>query len=455
MASPNETPADRPHATLLYHFFHPDDVVSARQFSDLAEGLVERGWDVTARPANRLCHDTATAGLASREQWRGVDIRRVRRPAFRQASNFGRSANTLWMLAAWTWAAAFGRRRPNEVVIIGTDPVLGVLAALPWRLFRPRAKIAHWCFDLYPDAAVAEGMLRRDAFTVRILRRLLSAAYRRCAFLADLGPCMARRLHDTEPSARCVTITPWALVEPDEPPPPELATRRELFGDASLGLLYSGSFGRAHSHAEFLAFARSLRGDAPGASESTVAFCFAGRGTRADELRAAVTPADANIRFAGFAPESQLAQRLAACDLHLVSLREDWTGTVVPSKFFGALAAGRGVVFAGSPDSSIARWIAEHQVGWVLTPDLLAAVAADLRALAANPAALQALRERCRRVYHEQFSKHRMLQRWDAELRRTLGEDAPAAGSSNAADGAPAKSAAALVMPNLLAVSPR
>ena len=35
---------DDPHATILYHYFHPDDVVSARHFSDLAEGLVERGW---------------------------------------------------------------------------------------------------------------------------------------------------------------------------------------------------------------------------------------------------------------------------------------------------------------------------------------------------------------------------------------------------------------------------
>lgn len=421
--------AAQPHVNLLYHFLHPDDVVSARQFSDLAEGLAKRGWEVTARPANRLCHAAAAAPrLASRERWCGVDIRRVWRPAFRQASHLGRLANSLWMLAAWTWAAAFGRRRPHDVVIVGTDPAFGVLAALPWRLFRPRATIVHWCFDLYPDAAVAEGMLKREALGVRLVERLMAAAYRRCEFIADLGPCMARRLARTAPGVRCLTITPWALIEPDPPPAPDPATRRELFGDAKLGLLYSGSFGRAHSHAEFLELARLLR-DHPGesdVSDGSVAFCFAGRGNRADELREAVTPTDVNVRFAGFVPEPELAQRLTACDLHLVSLRPDWTGTVVPSKFFGALAAGRGVVFAGSPESSIAQWIGEHRVGWVLTPESLAAVAADLRALAADPAALQALRERCHRVYHEHFSKNRMLQRWDAELRRVIGVDLPA-----------------------------
>ena len=79
------------------------------------------------------------------------------------------------------------------------------------------------------------------------------------------------------------------------------------------------------------------------------------------------------MRFAGFAPESELEKRLAAADIHLVSLRPEWTGVVVPSKFFGSLAAGRPVVFAGGPDSAIARWIHEFGVGWVLTTDNVAA----------------------------------------------------------------------------------
>ena len=52
---------------------------------------------------------------------------------------------------------------------------------------------------------------------------------------------------------------------------------------------------------------------------------------------------------------------------------------VVPSKFFGSLAAGRPVVFAGGPDSAIAGWIREFGVGWVLTADNVAEVAAELR----------------------------------------------------------------------------
>ena len=403
---------DRPHAVLLYHYFQPDDVISARLFGELAEGLVERGWDVTAVPCHRGCRDESVT-RPRRERWHGVDIRRVWRPKFKQASNRGRLLNAGWMIAAWGLRAATMPGRRREVMVVGTDPVLGVLAALPWGLWRRRTGIAHWCHDLYPEAPIADGMVSARSPAVRLLQGVLAQAYRRCKLMADLGPCMQRLLRGYGSPGRHVTLTPWSLVEPPAPVEPDPATRRELFGEAALGLLYSGNFGRAHSHAEFLDLARRLRG-------TPVRLCFAGRGNRTDELKAAVQADDTNVSFAGFAPERELEKRLGACDLHLVSLRPEWAGTVVPSKFFGALATGRGVVYAGPADSGIARWIDQFQVGWVLTPATAAAVATDLQKLAADPARLLELRRRCHAVYRDHFSRSAQLARWDAELRRLL-----------------------------------
>lgn len=404
--------ASRPRVTVLYHYFHPDDVVSARHLSDLADGLAHRGWDVTAMPCHRGCRDEARMYPLS-EEWNGVHIRRVWRPRFRQASNAGRLLNAAWMLAGWGWAAVTTPRRGTDVLLVGTDPILSVLTALPWRFLRTRTRVVHWCFDLYPEAAVADGLVKESALPVRVLKWMLAAAYRRCGLIADLGPCMGELLKRYGSKATTRTLVPWALVEPSAVSEPDPAVRANLFGDAKLGLLYSGNFGRAHSYTEFLDLARLLRG-------SGVGFCFAGRGNRADELRAAVTPDDANVTFAGFAPEAELEKRLTACDLHLVSLRPEWTGTVVPSKFFGALAAGRAVLFAGSPDSAIAKWVQEYRVGYLLTPHTLPQVADELKRLAANPAELVAMRRRCHAVYREQFSKERQLDLWDEELRKLI-----------------------------------
>ena len=67
--------------TLLYHFFHPDGVVSARLFSDLAADLARRGWPVEAWTSNRTIADRARTVEPADERWRGVRIRRFPRPS--------------------------------------------------------------------------------------------------------------------------------------------------------------------------------------------------------------------------------------------------------------------------------------------------------------------------------------------------------------------------------------
>src|SRR5690242_17462692 len=61
-------------ALVLYHYFHPDDVVSSTHVSELAEGLVQRGWHVTAMPCNRGCRDESLR-YPPEDKWNGVHIR--------------------------------------------------------------------------------------------------------------------------------------------------------------------------------------------------------------------------------------------------------------------------------------------------------------------------------------------------------------------------------------------
>jgi glycosyltransferase involved in cell wall biosynthesis len=313
------------------------------------------------------------------------------------------------MLAAW---CLIGLRSPTaapDVIVIGTDPVLSVVVALVVRGLRRRVRVAHWCFDLYPEAAIADGKVAQSGWLARGLRRLLRAAYASCDLVADLGGCMRERLDLYGHRGRKVTLVPWALVEPEGVERADPRARRDLFGDAALGLLYSGNFGRAHAFAEFLELARRLRG-------TGARFCFGVRGNRAEELRAAVRADDSNVSLAGFAPEAKLAERLAAADIHLVSLRPEWSGLVVPSKFFGALAAGRPVLFAGPRGAAVARWIEEHSVGWVLDERSRDEVADRLRALAAGPERLADLQRHCHRVYREHFCRRRVMDAWHREL---------------------------------------
>ena len=156
------------------------------------------------------------------------------------------------------------RPNPPDVLIIGTDPILSILVAIPWKLFRPKTKIVHWCFDLYPEAAIADGAVRPGSAAVRWLQRALRHAYRRCDLLVDIGPCMREALSEYHSQARTLTITPWALTEPSAALQVDPRERQSVFGNAALGLLYSGNFGRAHSDDEILQLARQVRGKSGG-----------------------------------------------------------------------------------------------------------------------------------------------------------------------------------------------
>jgi colanic acid biosynthesis glycosyl transferase WcaI len=400
---------------VLYHYMHPDDVVSARHFDGLCEGLAERGWDVTAMPSNRGCRDESRR-YPLKEEWGKVSFRRVWRPAMAQATTIGRLTNAAWMIGAWSVLAARGGPAAFDAVIVGTDPVMSVVVAPVISRLRREMRVAHWAYDLYPEAPIADGMLDEGSLVARTFAAVARAGYRSCDLIADLGPCMRDRLRAYEHGARETTLVPWALSEPSAPVAPDPRVRASLFGDAALGVLYSGNYGRAHAHEPILELARSMRSTAG----PRVHFCFAVRGNRAAELRAAVKPQDVNVSFAGFCEESELEKRLGAADVHLATLRPEWSGVVVPSKFFGSLAAGRPVLYAGPERSSIARWIEEHRCGWSLTEDTRDEVAAALRTLAEDRAALEAMTTRCHAVYHENFSRLRTLDRWDRELRKLL-----------------------------------
>ncbi len=400
-----------PQAYVFYHYLHPDDVVSSVHLSELCSGLVRHGWEVVAFPCNRGCRDEAAA-YPAQSSWQGVQLQRIWRPAWKQASSAGRILNAAWMNLRWAAMAARRKHRP-DVLIVGTDPILSVLVAPIWKFFHPRTKIAHWCLDLYPEAAYADGLLQRNGWMARGLHWLLRCAYQSCDAIVDIGNCMRSLLLPYAPQATRCTLVPWALAEPDEPLPIANAERTAIFGETRLALMYSGNFGRAHSHETLLSLARALRQD-------PVQLAFSVRGNRVNALQAEITTEDSNIRFVPFAPADRLQDRLACADIHVVSLREDWTGTVVPSKFFGSLAVGRPVLYCGSAHSAIARWIEELGIGWVLTPANFAETVNALRTYAGSPQQQFDMQARCHAVYCKNFSKDAVLQGWNTLLRELI-----------------------------------
>lgn len=384
---------------LIYHFFYPDPVISARLFSDLAQDLAQNGWQVTVFTGNRMIRSPEL--LADGELWNDVCIERFSRPGFSQGSNFGRLFNSGILQLKWLRSLQ-KRRHEFDAIVVGTDPQFCYLMFPAMRMLCRNTRLVHWAFDIYPEAILVNSPGWMKMLAV-LTKPFVPWAYRRVDAMVDIGSCMRERLQKYRHRALCATLTPWALVEPERLPAADAQVRQELFGDAKLGLLYSGTVGYAHDLEEFIALARECR-----RQQLDIAFCFAGYGNLYQKQTALLTAEDTNVRLAGFASEEELEKRLAAADIHMISLRSGWEGIVVPSKFFGALAIGRPVLFSGPESSGIARWCEDHKIGYRVNHDTVATLAA----LTAEPERLAALQQRAFEIYRRQFSRQAVSGRW-------------------------------------------
>lgn len=406
---------NQPSITILYHFFYPDDVVSARLFSDFAEELANRGWNVRVLTSNRYCCYHKKKIELKEEEWKGMKIFRIYRPGWNQARYFPRLANSLWIMAGWV--VKLLKIPKTDIVIVGSDPQFSQMLFPVLKFFRRQKFLVYWCYDLYPEALMVESRNRVIKWFAKEMIHFMKLFYKQADLIVVIGQCMRRRFDKYRLNKSKLTLTPWALVEPINKKEPDPLVRHELFGKAKLALLYSGNMGKAHDFLLFLKLARTIYKKDPG-----IIFCFSCRGNRFADLKASIREEDRNIRLVPFAEESELEKRLNTADIHLLSLRPEWEGVVVPSKFFGSLAVGKPVLYAGPESSAIADWIRRYDLGLIVTEDNFERIAMELLELAENHDKLRNWGENAFNVYQRYFSKKIIMDEWDRTLRDLMGK---------------------------------
>ena len=174
---------------------------------------------------------------------------------------------------------------------------------------------------------------------------------------------------------------------------------------------YSGNLGRVHDFDTILGAMEHLR------ARDEIVFLFIGGGHQLGALKSeAARRGLANAQFRSYQPREHLAQSLGACDAHLVTLRPDLEGLVIPSKLYGIIAAGRPVLFAGAEDGEIAGLVGAARCGQAFRAGDGQALAQCLRALADDPARAREWGENARRLFDERFAMPLALDRWERLL---------------------------------------
>jgi colanic acid biosynthesis glycosyl transferase WcaI len=371
------------HIVALNHVYWPNSAATAQLLTELLESMAARGHRVTV-----ICRQEAGHTGGTEETRGGVRIVRVRDAGLGKRTLVHRAADyaSFYLGAAIALAAI---REPIDVLMPLTTPPLIAAAAQAVGQVRgvPVVSVVQ---DLYPDVAVALGAIPAGSLAHKAFAAATRLSLGRSEAVVVLSEAMRRRVADYGVEAsRIRTIPNWALGESAggdaHTDAGHEARLRYGLGERFV-VMYSGNMGAGHQFDTLLGAARALRDD------DSIAFAFVGDGVRRTEVEAAIARDRlTNVRLLPLAPLDFLGESLAAADVHVVTMRDDMAGLIVPSKLYGIYAAARPCLFVGPADADVAESIAEAAAGESFRHGDIDGVVAWLRKLKAAPEAARAM----------------------------------------------------------------
>ncbi len=387
-------------------YFFPDQSATSRMVSSLAFSLARAGFEVGV-VTSRALHDDREVRLPAQETINGVKVWRIGGSNFGRYRTIGRAMDylTFHTAALFWWLRHL---RQGDVCVICTDPpLLSVSSALPIRL--KGARMVNWILDLFPEAAVELEMISARGVPARLSMAMRDKSIRRSALIACPSDSMAGYLRKRAlPANAIATVHLWSDCNEIHPVAPQENHLRQQWGlDGVFVVGYSGNFGRAHEFSTMLEAAARLR------HRDDIRFLLIGGGQQRPAVEEAVRSRGlANVILKPLQPADQVAESLSVADAHIVSLLPNLEHCVMPSKFYGVMAAGRPTLFVGDKDGEVAQVINRSNCGATIA-------IGDGRTLAETILEWRTSPERCsdmgrsaRRFAEKEFSRDRAVERW-------------------------------------------
>lgn len=365
---------------ILAQCYAPENVSAAVLITELAVDLAKRGHQVSvvtgapSYPYGRVFEGYRNRILAQ-ETLDGVRV-------IRTWSYISPSTKTLPRLlhyGTYCLTAFYGglfNRRPDVILSYSPPLPLGLSAWLLSRLWR-----VPWVLqieDLYPDAAIAAGVMT-DPRLIRFFRAIERFQYHRAQRISVISENFRQNLLGKDvPNAKIAVIPIWA--DPNEVRPMQKENRfRQKCGlNEKFVVMYAGNIGLTSCLEDVLDAAVLLR------DNDDIQFVIVGEGVKKEALVAETESQHlTNIQFLPYQPRENFPEMLAASDLSLVTLNAGAALSSLPSKIFNVMASARPVLAVTPPGSEVMQIVEAAGCGWNVppsAPDKLAEAILGLKA---------------------------------------------------------------------------
>ncbi len=343
--------------SVITQFFPPDYAATGQLIEELTKELGSIGVDIevfTGQPGYAFKSTNAPAV----EKLGRVRIQRSRTAQLWPGRIRGKAVNgVLFTLRAALHILKNGHHS-NILLLTTAPPFLPILGYLGYVLFR----IPYVCilYDLYPDIAIALGVVSKEHWLARFWQRVNKLVWQKAQALIVLSPAMKMRVVANCPQIadRVFVIHSWG--DPDSIVP--IAKQENWFAlkhnlVEKFTVMYSGNMGRCHDMETILDAAKLLQ-------DEPIQFVFVGAGAKREELIKEVNLLGLkNFQFLPYQDKEVLPFSLTACDLSLISVDAGMESLVAPSKLYPALATGRPVAVICSQYSYLRQLIADANCG--------------------------------------------------------------------------------------------
>lgn len=394
------------HILVLNRSFWPDIEATGQFLTELCEELSKkyRITVVAGRSYYIKGEDFKPWLFYNVEQYSGVEILRVRHTRFWKRNLALRIIN--WMTySLLTFIAAI--RIKCDLIIVCTDPPFLGIIAMVINHFKAIPYICN-CRDLYPDVAWALGRLRKTSPLSRLFDYLNKKALQKAALIVCLGPSMAERIKAKGVKGEKIKVisdcVDTALIKPIS------KEANPLIGKFGLKdkfiIMHSGNIGLSQDFSTLLRAIAAI-------NNSLFSLVFVGDGAGKKRLRKDMELLGLkNILFLPYQPKEMLSLSLGMADLHLILLRKGMSGTVIPSKIYGIMAAGRPYLALADIESEPAHLAKECGIGLWSAPEDMNNIANNVQWALTHPAELKRMGEVGRRLAEERFNKNVVVNRW-------------------------------------------
>ena len=401
---------------ILSQYYKPEPIPKP---SDLAQGLKERGHEVTvitgfpSYPNGRL-YEGYRLRLLQREMIDGIPVVRTFEYAYHGRRALGRFLNYFSFMVSAPLGLFLA---PHfDVIYVWHPPLTVGIAAWLISLLR-RVPFVYDVQDIWPEAAVLSGILQ-PGFVVRCLSRIEKFVYRRADHLLVVTPGAKDNL--VSKGVRPEKITPmphwideerFAFQDESQRDP----VRREQHWEGRFVVLFAGNLGLVQGLDTVIECAALC------AQEARALFVFIGDGANQsvlENLAKAKGLLGRNIQFIERQPMEKMHRFLGAADALLVHLkRSELSNYVIPSKTLAYLASGKPILMA--MEGAAADLVREAKAGVVVAPECPPDMAAAVRELSGmTPQALRAFGENGRSYLVAHFAKQTVVPLYEALLAR-------------------------------------